>query len=32
MADISQTGPWNASQPHENRPPYYALVYIIKSA
>ncbi len=32
MADISQTGPWNASQAHENRPPYYALVYIIKSA
>jgi microcystin-dependent protein len=24
-------GGWNASQAHENMPPYYALVYIIKA-
>ena len=31
MADISQAGPSGASASHENRPPYYALVYIIKT-
>jgi hypothetical protein len=25
-------GNWNAAEAHENRPPYYALVYIIKKA
>jgi microcystin-dependent protein len=25
-------GPWNAAEAHENRPPYYALTYIIKKA
>jgi microcystin-dependent protein len=25
-------GPWNAAAGHENRPPYYALTYIIKKA
>lgn len=26
----SHEGNWNAAEAHENRPPYYALVYIIK--
>lgn len=27
---VAAASPFNASLPHENRPPYYALVYIIK--
>jgi microcystin-dependent protein len=30
--NTSHEGNWNATEAHENRPPYYALVYIIKKA
>ena len=26
----AQTGPTGGNQPHENRPPYYVLAYVMK--